>query len=153
MFNTCKNVNKAECNYILTKDLLKTLSCAYGANWSKKSSVEEMKETVRSALKLLESYENIISEIRSNLDLNKKEILARGLSYRQVNMVLAVNKGLKERDYNYTYQQLFDCIDDYGKGMKEDNYISVEEYLIYITLLNSLLYALESIQESVEVEK
>jgi hypothetical protein len=137
--NTLFNAEKPF-EFLLTNELLKTLACAYGDNWNKEFSLEDMKTTISNALKLLESYEDQIR--MSRFFINRKTVYVKGLSDRQINMALDIKRLVRERDLCNAYRQLWDCIDDCNRGMQANTYITIEEYMLYNLLLNNLFYSL-----------
>lgn len=148
-----KNIMNSEKLY--SRELLKIL------NYKDEDSltIEEIKDNITRAIKLLKKYEMTYEyECRTrenNLFCNKNkdfEYMEKALSYRQFSQAKFVNECLittsipLEQKLKIAYHEINDCIDDYGRGLAKETIVNVNEYILYKSLLNSIFLILNNVR-------
>ena len=141
---------------LYSRELLKIL------NYKDEDSltIEEIKDNITRAIKLLKKYAMIYEyECRTReiyLSCNRNKVfehieIEKALSYRQfcqaafaseylINTSIPLEQKLKK-----TYHEINDCIDDYGRGLEKETVVTVNEYILYKSLFNSIFLILNNV--------
>lgn len=92
---------------------------------------------------LIQMDEGYIHMLGCPDSLKKHPELTKSLSIRQVSCGTTAIHCIRHREWSDAFQALMDCIDDDGNARKSPRVISVNEYALYISIIEMFICCME----------
>ncbi|MEG2380110.1 MAG: hypothetical protein RSB38_00235 [Oscillospiraceae bacterium] len=121
-----------------SKELIDTLSCEVGQNWFGSYAQKELKPTLVNALNYLNQFTSYYLNNSSNSIFFSNDHISERLFTNSITTLEHINN----KDYKSAYHDLWDCIDNMGKGSEKDSVINHSEFIIFKSLIQYFIKSL-----------